>query len=406
MALESLKLNSAPSSLFVNPNEKDERRDLVCGGRLILAETHAKEAAKVRKDTGFVPRLNEADYRKTNEELTHKTLMFCAKVAAANRGENPPESYSAFLSQQRKWLRDSNFLRALSGIVTEVIAPLLPYTTSNALGALAFVDKTPIGKTYEARVLSNDVFLFQDSSWGASRSVPKNTLYDANIAINPIPRTAAAHIKWYQLVGNQDGGADIGRYYLSLAGGSNNKILGLWNNAITSAASSAQFVPSYLRKTGYTTANWISLAKSVSQANGIPRDRIMAYGDWTALAKVLPSGTAQDAALSTLLGEAWFSRGFLGTAMGVPMAEITNAYVAGTVNNPSPAEMLSTSTIYMAASAGEAYAPVYIIFEDDPIVLELDPSQTGDESIDVNMTISVGVAPVCGSKIGVMSSVS
>lgn len=404
MALESLKLNSAPASLF--ESNGDERRDLIAGGRLLLAENHAKEAAKVRKNENFTPRLNDADYRKTNESLTHKTMMFCAKVAAAQRGENAPENYSEFLRQQRKWFRDNNFLRTLSGIVTEVIAPMLPYTTSNALGALAFVDKTPIGKTYEVKVLSNDVFRFQDSSWGASRSVPKNQLHDANITINPTPRSAGAHVKWYQLVGNQDGGADIGRYYLSMAGGSNNKVLGLWNSAMTSAASSAQFVPAYLNFTGYTSANWISAGKAVSQANGIPRDRIMAYGDWTSLAKVLPSGTTQDAALTMLLGEQWFSRGYLGTAMGIPMAEITNAYVAGTANLASPTEMLPTNTIYMAAAAGEAFAPVYIIFEDEPIVLELDPSQTGDESIDVNMTISVGVEPVVASKIAVIGSIA
>ena len=402
--MEGLKLNNAPAALFVG-NSNDERKDLVAGGRLILSEAHGRKAAEVRGDK-FETRLNDAEYRETNEKLTQRTMLFCAKIAAAARGEDAPQTYGEFLKGGRKWASDPNFLRCLQGITSDVIAPMLPYTTSDALGALAFVDKVGIGQTYEVNVLSNDIFLFQDSSWGASRSVPKNSLYSKSITINPKPRSAAAKIKWYQLVGNEQGGADIGRYYLALAGGSNNKILALWNGAMTTGVSNSAFVPTYLKKSGYNTANWIALAKAVSQANGLPRESIIAYGDWAALSKVLPSGTAQDAALTYGLGPDWFSKGFLGTCMGVPLAPIQNTYVAGQVNLASPTEMLSANTIYMLPRAGEGFAPVYIIFEDDPIVLEMSPDQTGDMTIDINMTISVEAKGVFGSKIGVMSSIS
>ena len=402
--MESLKLNNAPASLFIG-SSSDERKDLVAGGRLLLSEAHGRKAAEVRGEK-FETRLNDAKYQETNEKLTQRTMLFCAKIAATAKGEDAPADYAEFLKGGRKWASDPNFLRCLQGITSEVIAPLLPYTTSNALGALAFVDKVGIGQTYEVNVLSNDIFLFQDSSWGASRSVPKNSLYSKSITINPKPRSAAAKVKWYQLVGNEQGGADIGRYYLALAGGSNNKILALWNGAMTTGVSNAAFVPTYLKKSGYNTANWIALAKAVSQANGLPRESIIAYGDWAALSKVLPSGTAQDAALTYGLGPDWFSKGFLGTCMGVPLAPLQNTYVAGQVNLASPTEMLSASTIYMLPRAGEGFAPVYIIFEDDPIVLEMSPDQTADMTIDINMTISVEAKGVFGSKIGVMSSIS
>ena len=402
--MESLKLNNAPASLFIG-SSSDERKDLVAGGRLILSEAHGRMTAEARHEK-FQPRLNDVEYRETNEKLTQRTLLFCAARAAAINGEDAPANYTEFLNGSRKWAKDRNFLRCLMGITSEVIAPMLPYTTSNALGALAFVDMVAYGQTYEINVLSNDIFVFQDSSWGASRSVPKNKLYSRSLVANPKPRTAACSVKWYQLVGNAQGGADIGRYYLALAGGSNNKILGLWNDAMNAGIANAAFVPSYLKKSGYNTANWIALAKAVSQANGLPRESIIAYGDWAALAKVLPSGTAQDAALTYGLGQEWFSKGFLGTCMGVPLAPLQNAYVAGTVNTASPTEMLSASTIYMLPRAGEGFAPVYIIFEEDPIVLELAPEQTGDMSIDFNMTISVASVPVFASKAGIMTSVS
>ena len=193
MAIESLKLNSAPSALFAS--DGDERNDVIAGGRLLLADEHGKMAKKFRPNETYEPRMSEDVYRKTNENLTHRTLMFCAKVAAAQSGKNAPENYAAFLSHQREYMSDPNFLRCLSGIVKEVISPLLPYTTSNALGELAFVDKVAIGQTYEVTVKSNDIFMFQDSSWGASRSVPKNYLYDGNVTINPQPRSAAVKVK-------------------------------------------------------------------------------------------------------------------------------------------------------------------------------------------------------------------
>lgn len=402
--MEGLKLNNAPASLFVG-STSDERKDLVAGGRLILSEAHGRKAAEVRGEK-FEARLNDAEYRETNEKLTQRTMMFCAKIAAAARGEEAPQTYSEFLKGGRKWAKDPNFLRCLQGITSDVISPMLPYTTSNALGALAFVDKVGIGQTYEVNVLSNDIFLFQDAAWGASRSVPKNYLYSKSITINPKPRSAAAKIKWYQLVGNEQGGADIGRYYLALAGGSNNKVLALWNGAMTAGIANSAFVPTYLKKSGYNTANWIALAKAVSQANGLPRESIIAYGDWAALAKVLPSGTSVDAALTYGLGPEWFSKGYMGTCMGVPLAPLQNAYVAGQVNLASPTEMLSATTIYMLPRAGEGYAPVYIIFEDDPIVIEIDPEEAGDMTININMTMSIEAKGVFGSKCGVMTSVS
>ena len=402
MTLESIRLNSAPTSLFESTGA--EREDIVAAGRLLMYECNGREGARVRQNSQFESRLDGMNYQEFNEKFSRKMMMYAAKIAANQLGEQAPENYEAFVRTQSQYFTNETFLRVLAGITRDVVTPLLPYVTSNVLGTLAQTVTVPIGQTYEITVKSNDAFIFQDSSWGASRSVPKNYLYDYPITINPTPRSAAAKIKWYQLVGN-NGSADIGRYYNALAAGMSNKILALWNNAMTTAATSAQFVPDYLRFTSYTTENWVNAAKAVSMANGVPRERLMAYGDFAALSKILPSGTSQDAALSTLLGAEWFNRGFIGTVMGIPVTELSNAYVAGQVNLPSPTQMLSTSTIYMAARAGEGYAPIYIAFEDRPIVLEMTPDRTGDQSIDVNMTVSVAAAACFATKIAIISNV-
>lgn len=74
----------------------------------------------------------------------------------------------------------------------------------------------PIGTTYEIDVGSNDIFLFQDDSWGASRSKPANHNYTKTITLNPTPRTARASVKWYQMVGNN---ADLGALMNSINAG-------------------------------------------------------------------------------------------------------------------------------------------------------------------------------------------
>ena len=126
--MESLKLNNAPASLFIG-SSNDERKDLVAGGRLLLSEAHGRKAAEVRGEK-FETRLNDAKYQETNEKLTQRTMLFCAKIAAAAKGEDAPADYAEFLKGGRKWASDPNFLRCLQGITSEVIAPLLPYTTS------------------------------------------------------------------------------------------------------------------------------------------------------------------------------------------------------------------------------------------------------------------------------------
>lgn len=404
MAYESIKLNSVSPKLFTcGEGPGRDREKLVAMGRVLMCEANGREGNRLRKNEDYKPIMDPMAYTRANENYKRDMLMYCANTAQSAYGKPALGSYNDFLRCQRDFAADPIFLRTMAGIWQEVVSPLLPYVSSNALGDLAQTVITPVGKTYEITVQSNDVFLFQDSAWDASRSAPKNYLYDGVVTLNPSPRTAAVTIRWYQLVGNN---ADMGRYFNALAAGLSNKILALWNAALQEIKASSKFVPAYLKFTSYNTANWVAMAKAVSQANGVPRDRLMGYGDFAALAKLLPSGTAQDAALSTLLGDRWFSRGFLGTVMGVPVTELRNAYVPGTVNLDAPTSMLSTTEIYMTAAVGEGYAPVFVCFEDAPITIQMDPSETGDMSIDVNVTASMAAAPVVASKMAIMTGVA
>ena len=392
-----LSLNSVPASMLTG---SDEREKLVALGRMLMMEANGKEFNKVRVNKTYTERMSADEYSKVNEATRNKIMLFCAERADNIEGREKPEDYQAFLSRSRDYAKNPTFLRTLAGIVRDIVKPMLPYVVSNALDELAQMVNVPFGQTYEITVGSNDIFLFQDSSWGASRSVPENTLYDYPITLNPSPRSCSATAKWYQLVGND---ADFGLWLNAIYAGLYSKIMALWNSAMTAAAANTFFVPSYLTFGSFTSANFNNAVELVSAVNHVPVSGLIAYGRRPVLAKALPTSTAQDAALTYMLGREWMDNGYMGTIQGVRSFALTNAMVPGT-QNTTGGLVINDSKIYIAASKGNGYAPIYIGFEDgSPITLEMEPHETADMTLNVNVTASLDVKAVFGTKLAVIT---
>lgn len=276
-------------------------------------------------------------------------------------------------------------------------------TYSSALDWLAETVTVPLGQTYELDVMSNDIFVFQDDSWGASRSKPSNYLYSHPITLNPTLRTAKATIKWYQLVGND---ADMGAFFNSISAGMYNKITALWNKAMQAAIGNQFYVPTAMTFTN-TSANWVNAAKKVSMVNGTKYWNVVAFGDPSALTQALPSGNVNassvnlDAALATMLGIDWTRYGYLGEYMGIRLMPVDNVIVPGT-QNTTVTELLPSDQVWLFPMNG--YKPIYIGMEEGtPITLELDPSQTADMTIDIMVSVSLDSVPVFGSKGAVIN---
>lgn len=391
-----LSLNSVPASMLTG---SDDREKLVALGRVLMMEANGKEYNKIRNNNSYTSRMNADEYAKVNEGTRNKIMLFCAERADAIEGREKNDDYAVFLSRARDYYKNPTFLRTLAGIVTDIVRPMLPYVTSNALDELAQTVNVPFGETYEITVASNDIFMFQDSSRGASRSVPENTLYDYPITLNPSPRSCSATAKWYQLVGND---ADFGMWLNAIYAGLYSKIMGMWNAAMTSAANGTFFVPSYLKFNSFTSANFNTAVELVSTVNHVPVSGLVAYGRRPVLAKALPTGTAQDAALTYMLGREWMDNGYMGTIQGVRSFALTNAMVPGT-QNTTGGLVISDSKIYLAASRGNGYAPIYVGFEDGaPITLEFEPHEVADMTLNVNVTASIDVKAVFGTKLAVI----
>lgn len=403
----SLRLNNIPPEIFKSKNSGNSRtitrEDLIASGRLVACEYAGKACNRVHKNNEYDPMLKEElTYSALAKGHKEKLLMFCAGKAYAAQGKEAPSKYSE-VANDLSLAKNQTFLATLSGIVREVITPLLPYTIANSGGMLMETSTVPLGQTKEIVVHSNDIFLFEDSSWGANRSASTNYLYDGTVTLNPHPYTANATIKWFQMIAND---TDIGWYYNAIMSGMYSKIMALYTTAITGIVDNTKYLPTYLQFDGYNTANWGAATVGVSTANGIPRDRIMAFGEYRTLQKVLPSGTTQDAALTYGLGAEWMRNGFLGTVGGVPLFEVTQAMVPGTVNTTGTL-VYPDDLIILAGRPGETYAPIYTVFADgSPITIEMNPSQTANFAIDISVTATMDTKVVMGSKIALIQNVA
>ena len=396
----SLKLNSiSPEHFKVNGNDtkmgRISRNDLISTGRLVAMEYNGRLSNRLRKDEGYKTMMDDVAYNNLSAGHKENLFLFCAAQAYAVQGKSAPENY-AQVQNDLSLPRDRTFLATLAGISREIITPLLPYTIANMGGMLMEATTVPLGQTKEITVHSNDIFLFEDSSWGASRSSTLNYLYDDTITLNPHPYTCRATIKWFQMVGND---VDIGWYYNAIMGGMYSRIMANYIGAIMTIADDSRYVPDYLNFDTYNSQNWAEATVAVSTANGIPRNQLMAFGDFRDLQKVLPLGTPSDAALTYGLGMEWMRNGFLAVVGGVPLFEVDPAMVPGTVNTTG--EMLGMKgLILISGRIGRAYAPIYTAFADgSPLVIEMEPRETGDTSLYIDCTAVMDTKIVMGSKV-------
>jgi hypothetical protein len=412
--MSNLMLNSLPASVFTAKageyGGSQKRAAIISAGRLLMNESAATPLNALRTSELRSDRLEKvisrfpstADYKDTNEKTQRELMLYCAEICDKMVDREPPADMDEFRRNQRRYLNDSTFLKVLAGVTQEIIAPILPTVFSEAVDLTATVQTVPVGETLEIDVGSNDVFLFQDSSWGASRSVPSNYLYAKTVTLNPKPRTAKATVKWYQLVGN---GADIGQFFNAMAKGMYSKTMGMWNNAMISMAANTDIVPSALSYT-YSTSNFITLANKLAAVNGVGIRNLIAFGNAVACSKILPTGITNassvslDSAISMLLGAEYIRAGYIGENMGVRVLPMNDAIVPGT-QNTTVQTVLSNTTAYMMAGPGMGYKPLVIGMETgSPVQVEILPTESGDMTWNVNLTMTIDVVPVVASKIG------
>ncbi len=406
-----LKLNSLSNTLFECSAENDvkvavnganiSRNDLVATGRLIAAEKMGNMISTA--DNRYNSRLEESglSYKDVMEKHRDALLLFCAARANAEVGKEAPSDVNEVKRNARAYSNNEVFFKTLAAITIDVISPIFAsvYEDIGSRGLMQVVN-VPFGGTYQLDVKSNDIFLFEDGSWGSSRSTSKNYLYGKTLTLNPRPFTCNATIKFYQDVVT----GDVGDYYASIMKGMWNKIYALFIQALTTGAANTAYVPTGLIAQSYTTENWIRIKELVAAVNGVDTSDLIAFGSAAALSQILPVD-AQGNALVGLqygLGEQWFREGYLPKAAEVSVVKVPPVIIPGT-QNTTVSTLGFGDDIYITARAGRGYAPVYMgVADDTPIELVRDARSTADFTIDINVTMAIDVKAVFASKIGVI----
>ncbi len=407
--MSKLTLNSISPSVFV-VNAADgsgierQRADIVAKGRMLAYEHAAMGKNAMLRANGKAETehtvLTQTGYRQLNEKFQQEHLLYAAKLCCMHTGENAPTDFDAFRRNGQKFFRNRDFYRVLQGIYQEIVTPIIPAVYSEAVDMLAEVYEVGFGETKQITVNSNDIPVFQDSSWGASRSVPRNRFYSKDYTLNPQPKTAQINAKWFQLVGNNQ---DFGAFFANLAAGMYAKTMGMWNEALTAAKSDTTLIPSNLTF-AFESTNWMTAANRLAALNNTGIGGLFATGSMVALSKVLPTQATgstnvnMDAALSMLLGGTYNSRGYLGEFMSIPLLPMRDVIVPGT-QNTAPETLLSGNDIWMMASAGRK--PLAIAYNSaTPITIEIDPvMDAADFEIALNLTIALDIVAVFSSKI-------
>lgn len=400
--MAKLNLNSVSNEVFAI-NGNDQREDIVAKGRVLFYEHALKGKMAVLsakgQNTTVQRTMNDRGYKQLNEQFQRESLLYAAKLACASTGKKAPESWEEFKRNGGEYYGNARFYAVLQGIWQEVIIPILPAVYSEALSDFAETVEIELGQTYAVSIGSNDIPVFQDSSWGASRSVPRNRFYSRDYTLNPTPKSCWITAKWMQLVGTN---MDFGVFFANMVAGMYAKTMGMWNEAMTTATKDTSLIPTNLNFT-FNNQNWVKGANKIAALNNTTISDVFATGGTVALSKVLPNTVTgstnvnMDAAIATLLGADYTKAGYLGEFMAVRLMPMRDVIIPGT-QNTTVETMLSENDIWMLAGNGRK--PLTIGYTSGtPISIEMDPTRTGDMEIGLNLTISLDSVATFASKI-------
>lgn len=411
--MAKLSLNSIPNSVFkvssadVADNNAT-RASIVSAGRLLTSEyakkgVNAMHTALRTNSVATTSILDDKQYKELNERFQAEHLLYAANRVCDFTGEPAPENFDEFKRNSLRFYGNKHFYTVLQGIYQEILTPILPAVYSEAVSVFADVVEVGFSETYSVAIDSNDIPIFQDTAWGAQRSIPRNRFYMKEYTLNPQPKAAQVSAKWTQLVGL---GFDFGRWFANITAGMYAKTMGMWNQAMQLAANDTTLIPTGLTYT-FSSQNWVTLANKISALNNTSISNLIAYGGAVALSKVLPTAVTgstnvtMDAAIATLLGADYVRAGYLGEYMAVRLMPLTDVVIPGTQNG-NVTTMLPNNKIWMLAGNGRK--PLTIAYNrETPITFEIDPEKSGDFELGINMTIALDSVAIFSSRVGLIT---
>ena len=308
---------------------------------------------------------------------------------SGTRYESLYEAKGAEIFKDPRVQKNSDVLENFNAIIAEIINPILPMV-SNEDFVRFFAEVRQIGWGDTARfvVKSNELYKVNEIAEGVLRGTMQ-IIHDDEMTINTKNVEIVTEVDFYQVASLNFDFGDFGlraarsfEQYVFL------KVIAALNTA--TAVNGAVYSAS-----GFTKANWATIAQKVSAANG--GSSVWAIGTLGALNNVVPSETG----LQMGLGQRLADEGYLERFMGVRLVCLDPAFNTPYGVNTNGDLAFADDEIYFIAVG--AYRPIGIVYEGDTLVVERDYTHTPDKTYRIKIGMRVGVGAVLGSKFGLLN---
>jgi len=345
----------------------------------IVDEAVAFAAAQMQNKT-----VENRDERLAN--LNASIIKYCV---TGTRYESLYEAKGAEVFKDPRVQKNADVLENFNAIIAEIINPILPMV-SNEDFIRFFADVKQIGWGDTARyvVKSNELYKVNELGEGVLRGTMQ-IIHDNEVTINTKNVEIVTEVDFYQ-VASLD--FDFGDFGLRAARSFEQYI---FLKVVAALASATAVNGAVYSASGFSKANWSTIAQKVAAANGgVP---VWAIGSLGALSNVVPAETG----LQMGLGQRLADEGYLEKFIGVRLVCLDPAFATPYGVNVNGDLAFADDEIYFIGVS--AYKPIGIVYEGDTLVVERDYTHTPDKTYRIKIGMRVGVGAILGSKFGLLN---
>ena len=318
--------------------------------------------------------------------LNESIIKYCV---SGTRVESLYEAKGAECFKDPRVQKNADVLENFNAIIAEIINPILPMV-SNEDFIRFFADVKQIGWGDTARIVvkSNELFKINTVAEGVTRGTME-IIHDNEVTINTKNIEVVTEVDFYQIASLD---FDFGDFGLRAARSFEQYI---FLKIIAALAGATATNGAVFSASGFSKANWSSIAQKVAAANG--GSAVWAIGSLGALNNVVPSETG----LQMGLGQRLADEGFLEKFMGVRLVCLDPAFATPYGVNTNGDLAFADDEIYFIGVS--AYKPLTLCYEGDSLVVERDFTHTPDKTYRIKIGMRVGVGAVLGSKFGLLN---
>jgi hypothetical protein len=332
-------------------------------------------------------RANKADtkeYKEKNATFSESLSKYCIEESGGKW-----TNIEAIKNPQAT-VYNSNFVNTFATILAEMITPVVPAITSSEYSTFYEVTHVGWGDLAKYEVESNELFIVYDMAEGINRQ-NQQTAYNTEYTIQASKKTISTFVNWYHVASNK---LDWGKFGIKVARSFEAYIQAAVVKAMTSTIASANElgIGGYLRA-GTDKATWVELSQLVRAANN---SDVYAIGTLGALSKIVP----EDAGFRYNSNDDLTKVGYLPSYQQVPMIQMDNVLVPGSINTAAPKLLLQDDYIFFVPMGFNR--PIKVAIEGSNVLVTTDPAKTKDNTLGLTISMYIGIDSIVGSKFGIL----